>query len=268
MKKLFLSGGVMPFCMDQAGDAGGNQGAGDGGDAPKIYRPEGLPDHLAGENDQATIDNLFKAVEGYRKKQSTKDVVPESADKYIFEVPEELKDKILRAGDDGKDQILEAFKPIAHKHGIGQAAFNEMALEFSKSVFEMQNAAAQDDAALADFDYTEYGGADKAQPVIDGVNVWANGLKATGKLDDADLNEIKLMAAHSQGLRVLSKLREMTGEKAIPVGGEKADGGAKITQDMLNARVADPRYRSDSKDFDPAFHKETTEMYKELYNNS
>ncbi len=298
LKFLLMTGAAMPFCMEEAGgegaDAGagggdkptdeGNQGQGQGdggdggqnggegtqggeGDAPKIYRPDGLPDHFAGENDNETIDKLFKAVEGYRKKQG--EGAPKTADEYAFEEPEDFKGKLLRPGEDGKDPILEKFKPIAHKHGLSNEAFQDMALEFSKSLMELGDGDGGEDGGngdAADFEYESYGGADAAKPVVDGVTTWAQGLKTQGKLTDADIEEINLMSMHSQGLGVLSKLRELTGEKPIPKGEGAASANKEVTQEMLNERVADPRYRSGSKEFDLAFYEETVEMFKKVYN--
>lgn len=284
LKSLLMSDCVMPFCMEEesggVADSGAGGSAADSGDdeqnaggsaddspaksgdnPPEIYRPDGLPDHYAGENNHATIDNLFKAVEGYRKS------APKTADEYTFEEPEELKGKLLRLNDDGKDPILEKFKPIAHKHGMTNEAFRDVALELSKSLMELGgNGNEVDDSA--DFEYESYGGAEAAKPVVDGVTVWAQGLKNQGKLSDADVEEISLAVQYDQGLNVWNKVREMTGEKPIPKGDGAPGGKVQITEEMLNARVSDPRYIAGTREFDPAFYKETTEMFQELYNNT
>lgn len=241
----------------------------------KVYAPKGMPDHFLGKTDQETIDLLMDGYKGARDELAKKGTivkdVPKTADGYTLEIPEDMKDKVMKPGEDGKDPILELFKPIAHKHGIGQKAFQDVVLELSKVVAE--KAAANDggegEEALADFEYKEYGGADKAKPLIDGVSVWAKGLKNQGKLDDADIAEIGIMSTHSQGLKTLVKLREMTGEKPIPSNFDSgASGAGKVTEAMLNDRVADPRYQSDNPKFEKAFYDETTKMFQEFYNKA
>ena len=231
---------------------------------PELYKPDGLPDHYLGGNDQETIDKLYSAVTGFRKDQAKGKDVPKTADEYKLDIPDDLKDKVIKAGEDGKDPVLELFKPIMHKHNIGQAAFQDIALEISKAVAEKVDEAGAADEELADFSYDAFGGEEKAKPVIDGVSVWAKGLRNQDKLDDADIEEISMMSAHSQGLKLLSKLRELTGERPIPVDFSGGGDDGAVTEDMLNARIADPRYRP-GKDFDKSFHDETTRMFAEFY---
>lgn len=249
---------------DSGENSDGDKGAGEG----KIYRPEGLPDHMLGKTDQETIDLVAKAYKGARDELAKGSDVPKTADDYVLEIPEDMKDKVIQPGEDGKDPFLEILKPLAHKHNIGQKAFQDFGIEFSKAVQEKLASVEQDEDALADFEYKEYGGMDKAKPVVDGVSVWAQGLKNQGKLNDADIKEINLMSTHSQGLKTLSKLREMTGEKPIPVNMDGKQSGKEITEDTLNSRVADPRYQAGNPKFDPAFHKETTQMFQEFYNQA
>ncbi|MDP2207053.1 MAG: hypothetical protein Q8K65_12195, partial [Alphaproteobacteria bacterium] len=80
--------------------------ASDAGTAPQAYRPEGLPDHFAGKDDRETIDKLHKAVDGFRKEQGKKGV-PETPDGYELALPDDIKQKVLRPGEDGKDALFE-----------------------------------------------------------------------------------------------------------------------------------------------------------------
>ncbi|MUO84778.1 hypothetical protein [Agrobacterium vitis] len=61
--------------------------------APSIYRPEGLPDHMLGANDQQTIDNMKKVLDGYRARDAGAQI-PDDAKAYSAfsgEVPETIK---------------------------------------------------------------------------------------------------------------------------------------------------------------------------------
>lgn len=83
-----------------------------------IYRPEGLADHLLGENDQQTIDNLAKALEGYRARDSERKVPEDPAAYAAFEgeIPDTIKPHLAElANDDG----FKAVAAIAKERGIG-----------------------------------------------------------------------------------------------------------------------------------------------------
>ncbi|QFS98884.1 hypothetical protein FIV06_15760 [Labrenzia sp. THAF191b] len=86
-------GGADPAAGGAADPAAG--GAADpaaGGDAIQLYRPEGLAEHYLGENDQGTIDNMKKALDGYRDRDAN---VPEDHTAYATfneeNVPETLR---------------------------------------------------------------------------------------------------------------------------------------------------------------------------------
>lgn len=231
-----------------------------GGEA---YRPEGLPDHMLGKTDRDTLNNVFSAyrlaraeISGSREKSG----IPKTADEYVLNLPDDIRDKVVMAGDDGKDPILEAFKPIAHKHNLSQEAFSALATDLYKAVAEKTAADIKADES-ADADFKSFGGAEKAKPVIDGVTAWAKGLAAKGVLDDSDLAEIEILSSYGSGLRVLSKLRAASGEKNIPA---RIDGAEEkgLSQADLESMVRDPRYWRDK---DPAFIAKVSDGFSALY---
>lgn len=254
------AGAANPAAGDPAGD----------GDAPAgPYRPEGLPDHLLGESDKETIDKLKKSVDGFREAQSAKGV-PAKPEDYKLELPPEIQDKVVKPGADGKDPVLEQFKGIFHKHNIPQAAFNSIVGEVYQKVTEIAAAKGADPSAATaeamDFEFKSMGGVEKAKPLIDGVQAWLGGLKGQGRLDDADLAELQVTASYPAGLKSIAKLRELAGEKPIPISFTATEGQKQLTEADLNARVADNRYNKKHKDFDPDFHKDTTRLFDEFYN--
>lgn len=252
--------------------AGGETGGGDGKAASGgPYRPEGLADHLAGADDRETIDKLWTAYSGARESLSKgKDGVPAKPEDYKLDLPPEILDKVIRKDESGVDPVLAKMQGIFHKHGIPAAAFSEIAGDVYKAAAAL-NAAKEGDADgggdfVADFAFKDMGGVEKARPAMDGVNAWIAGLKNQGKLDDAEVEELSLMSLHSQGLKTLMKLREMAGEKPIPLNLSQDGGGeGKITEADLNLRVADPRYRKGGKEYDPAFYAETEKMFRAFY---
>ncbi len=250
---------------NNGGQNAGGQGGSEGNAEPKLHRPEGLPDHLAGANNQETIDKLYGAYAGARETISKAGEVPAKPEEYTLDLADDIKAKLLKPGEDGVDPMLSKFQHIAHEFGVSKKAFNGMIGKLYETFAEQMAEQEKNAPPPLDFDYKDMGGADKAKPTVDAVTAWANGLKASGKLDDGDLQEIQLLSLHTPGLRVLSKLREMTGEKPIPANLDGKGGGAALTEADLNKRVSDPRYRKGTKDFDQKFYDETTEMFQSFY---
>lgn len=228
------------------------------GDNP-FYKPEGIPEHMLGKSDKETIDNLVNAVAGFRRDLSKKGV-PDKADAYELKLPDELKDKIIKPGADGKDPLLEKFKAICHKGNVPNAVFQDLVVEFSKAALENAGAAGGEEAQL-DFEYKNLGGLEQAKPQIDGVEVWLNGLTQNKKISEATAKELKLMTTYGEGLNALLELRGLSGEAPIPKAMEGGKEG-EITKAMLDSRVADEKYWLHK---DPAFIEETTKMFNKFY---
>jgi hypothetical protein len=253
---------------DAAAD-GGNPGGDD--QKPSIYRPKDMPDHFLGANDQETIDRLNKAYMGARSELAGKNGVPEKLDDYKIELPEEIASVALKPGEDGKDAIFEGMRGTFHQLGIAPEKAQTLAVEFYKHVAAAVAAGKPPgdgdggEEPSADFEYKALGGADKAKPVVDATNTFLKGLQGSGKISEATMKELQLLTFHSDGLQALNELRPLMGEKPIPFNLEGGSGEGKITEAMLNDRVADPRYRRGGKQFSQEFYDKTTEMFAELY---
>ena len=133
--------------------------------AAGLYRPKGMADHYLGKDDKETMEKLNAAVLGFRDGLNKKGV-PETADGYTLELPDDIKSKVLKLDDSGKDPLLEKMKPILHKNNIPAAAFQELATEFYGAVAEMAGSVDKnaDGTPLADFEYKELGGAETLLP--------------------------------------------------------------------------------------------------------
>lgn len=228
------------------------------------YRPEGIPDHMVGATDQETIDKLFKAVDGFRKTRGESGI-PDTPEGYTFEFPEDEQSKIFRFDQDGKDPVLEAFRPLFHELGVSQKGAQALVSKLAEVAAGLPLASEGESGDDADFAFAQYGGPEKARPVIDGVMAWASALKGPAKLDDGDLAEVAVMTSYGKGLSVLSKMRLASGQEPIPVdisGDAVKDDG--LTQAQLNEMVADPRYH-DPRKRDPEFVKKVTEGFQKLY---
>lgn len=231
--------------------------------ATELYKPEGIAEHFLGKDNKETIDKLTAAVAGFRKDLSKKDV-PENADGYTLELPDDIKAKVIKPGEDGKDPLLEKMKPILHKHHIPKAAFQEIATQFYNEVAAIADGATTkpDGTPLADFEFKELGGVDKAKPLIEGTEVWIKGLEQSQKISAKAAEELKIMAGYGEGLATLMELRAAMGEKPIPknLEGTAPDG---ITEAMIMERWADPRSWQMGA-MDDAFIAETRAMQRKL----
>lgn len=258
--------GKTPAADPPKKDADGDGNKPDPAVAP--YRPDGLPDHLYGESEKDIIDKLFKGYKGARDElsKSGKNQVPEKLDDYKIELPDELAKAVLRPDKDGKDPVFEVMRTAAHKHGIPADKAQAWVSDFYKSALELQGGEG-DGASDADFEYAQLGGADKAKPIVDGVVAGLNGLMGRGLLDQSDVDELTLSTLHSQGVQALRKLIAATGEKMIPNKSEGGVVGGQVTEETLHKRVADPRYRHGSKEFDQKFFDDTTKMFEEFYSS-
>ena len=76
-----------------------------------------------------------------------------------------------------------------------------------------------------------------------------------GIFTDQDYSELEVLGGTAGGQRLMQKLRQMQGEKDIPV---VAIAGNQLDKEELFARVADPRYQTD-----PAFRRQTEKMFEE-----
>ena len=226
--------------------------------AADIYKPDGIADHFLGKDNKETIDKLHTAVANFRK-ELAKTGVPESPDGYTLELSEDLKSKVVKLNAEGKDPVLEKLKPVLHKHNIPNAALQDLATEFYGVVAEIAGSADKkpDGTPVADFEFKELGGAEKAQPQIEAAETWIKGLEQSKKISDKLAAEMKLMTSYGEGLAALTELRALLSDgKPIPksMGGENQPPA--VSKAMIESRMSDPRYWSDK-----AFHEETDKMW-------
>lgn len=248
-------------------DQNENQSGGDGGDdnASDLYRPEGLAEQYFGDDNNATIDNLKKAVDGFRKQQG-KHIIPENAAGYELKMDEELQGRMLKVGEDGTDPFFEAVKGMAHKAGMSQDMFGAFIPEIMAAADGMFGGGEDtgDSDADMDFDFKTMGGAEAAKPLQDDALARIDGLAAQGKIkDETVLKEMKTMVFYGNGLATVRAFLEISGEEVIPTksGNNAAQNG--LTEEKLQEMLRDERYW---KDKEPAFIKEVTEGFAALYN--
>lgn len=216
------------------------------GDSGTPYKPEGLPDHLLGKSDKETIENINKAYKGAREELGKKgNKAPETADAYALQLPDELKDKVIKVDATGKDPIFEALKPSLHKAGLSNENASMLVTELYKAVdaqIQKNAEAAQNDPAVADIVFKQLGGAEKAKPLQDSANAWINGVTEKIGLSKESAQELQYLTYHSQGLKLLNELRGLTSEKPIPADFGQGNPNKLITQSDIDAMRDDDRY--------------------------
>ena len=222
--------------------AGAPQGQADAG-APSIYRPEGLPDHLAGASERETIDKLYGAYSGLRRTMGDK---PAAADAYSLTWGDDAPDFLK--GMDAADPLLAAAREAALARGLTTEQFGVLGDVLSKAAELKLIEAPLDPAA----EMATYGGETAYQRDLGTITTLADTLKAGGKIDDAGYAELRATAVTAAGLRALMALRS---DPPSAFGKDGAGGSAAPgdTMEAVQAAMRDPRYASDSPTYDPAY---------------
>ncbi len=96
------------------------------------------------------------------------------------------------------------------------------------------------------------------------AEAWADGLVTNGTFTAEEGAYLKSMSGTATGIMALEKLARMSsGGPGIQTGG--AGGAQGLTDDQVRARTRDPRYNTQSRDFDPEFAAETQRLLKERF---
>lgn len=241
------------------------KGEGEGDEDPKggegeddgPYKPEGLEDHLQGESDKDTIDKLLNRNKGLRQELSKKgeSKAPEKAEDYKIEAPDDFGIELSSEGD---QKALDIVKKIAHERGISQDDFSALVLGVVKASHEEGIGEPKFDAEA---EYEKLGGdkgAEAGKQFTTAILGWGRALQAQGHLSESEYDEFKIMGGTAEGIRVLSKIRGLTGEKPIPLEGSSPDGD--MSDNELYAMMDDPKYQTD-----PAFREEVEAKFQKRF---
>lgn len=134
------------------------------------------------------------------------------------------------------DPVAQAYVGWAQKHGVSQAAFDDLAQSIRAMSEEMSEPAIDPAAEMKAL-------GPNAGAVVNGMVDWARGLVNKGVWSGDDFDEFKVMGGTARGLRALMKIREAY-EGRIPIEAAPMDGAP--SKDELYQMVADPRYKTDS----------------------
>lgn len=220
----------------KAEDPGAQPGQNPG--AP-IERPDWLPENFwNGEKGEANYEAMAKSWSDMRKLVSAgKHKAPEGG-KY---------DTSALASNPQAEQLVE----FAAKHGLSQAAFDELANQ-AKAVAEAAIGPAIDTQA----ELKALG--PNAGAIVNGMVGWARGLVNKGIWGPDDFEEFKIMGGTAKGMMALMKMREAY-EGRIPVETAPIEGAP--SKEELYAMVGDPKYKTD-----PAFRQKVERMFNQFAN--
>jgi hypothetical protein len=201
-------------------------------------RPDDFPTKFWDEKEGPDIENLVKSYNNLEKKLS--EGRPKAPDEYDVSALENI---------DPEDPLLVKYTAWAKENGISQEAFVNLANELVDVGYQTEKEAKLDmekERALL---------GENANEIIQSNINWGKGLVSKGVFTEEDYAELEVLGGTANGTRVIQKLRQMQGEKDIPI---VAIAGNQMDKEELFARVADPRYQSD-----PAFRRQTEKMFEE-----
>ncbi len=235
-------------------------------DAPQWAPPDYLPEHMRGATPEEALEKVWKGYQGYQTAHKSMGQVPESADGYKVELPDDLKAKGLDFAPD--DPAMKLLREVAHEARLGDQQFAAIAPAFlEKAVgaglleppinIEKEVVALGEEAGAATPEEAALAGKKRVAQVADFVN----GLKARKVLDDAGAKTLLELAVDASGVRVLEGLQKAmsAAETAIPGAPPGAPAGGGVTLEDIQKARADERYNTQSPKHDPAFRKEWDE---------
>jgi len=152
-------------------------------------------------------------------------------------------------GIDSEDPLLVKYTAWAKDNGIPQESFLKLANELVETGYQSEQ------QAKLDTDNERKLLGENANEIINSNINWGRSLVSKGVFTDQDYSELEVLGGTAGGQRLMQKLRQLQGEKEIPV---VAIAGGQMDKEELFARVADPRYQSD-----PGFRRKTEQMFEE-----
>ncbi|AID30815.2 hypothetical protein MCHK_3008 [Mesorhizobium huakuii 7653R] len=258
--------------------AGADGGAAAGADAGKtlpiggadgaqagLYKPQGIADHLLGQDNNGTIDKLFKAYEGARTELAKGKPAPVKAAEVKFEWSDKVKGSIAP-----DDPAIKAFAEIAEQSGFSQEhlaaipKFLDLAVDKGWIEKPFDSAGLLTSLAPADFKGTAEEKQAKGGERLTTAENWIKQLDPKS-IDDKMKGELRLLTTSVDGIRVVEMFMKSGMNASVSPGGN-GGGAPAVTKADLDARIADPRNDSTRHDkFNPDFAEETKRLFKQLY---
>lgn len=252
-KKVTKKTGIDKLLDGKDDDVKDDDDDGEKDDKKLAAKFKGVPKHLVGKDAKETLDKVLNAYKGLRDKG----VAPKDVGDYKLNLPENVEGLIDEGSDEDKP-LFDAIKELAKENGLSTKQYDGL-IGGLLSHLEEEGLIEKPIDPAEHFKVVGEGDAKHGKKITEVVQNWLTGMHRKEILDDKEFAEAKIMAGTAQGVRVMTKIREMAGFDAIPTNFNSQDD--KVTGDELDARVADDRYGEDK-----AFTKETERMFAEKYN--
>lgn len=250
----------------------------------ELYFPQGLPDTMKGKTVNETMDNMAKAINGYRERDAKADI-PKDAAGYLnhegldgFTVPDGVKPYFEALKEDG---VFKAAAEAAAGEKVGRGAFNKIMLSAFETaqkagILEPPVNAEVERAALLPETAKHLPKAEQDAAIDRRMNdnfafvdmlVAAEAAKPEGErsISAEDADHAKMMLGDSaRGHRFLEFMRNrMANGSAQPLG----IGGAPMNdaQKALAAELAKPEMQAGHPQFNRPAYDELMERYKKAF---
>lgn len=259
------------------GGAGSSTDGGDGGQSPpsaagKVYRPEGLPETMLGDDDRGTIDKMAEVLKGYRNKEGRVQI-PDKPEGYAdfskMELSDDLKGYVGHLSD---DPIFKAVAAKAHENRWDPSIVQEVtiaafdAAQKGGLLTDMIDEAAEQAALVPESlqSAPKDKQAEAAKARVDAAEDFINLQIKNEKLPkEVGEHAAKMLLDTADGVKFLeSYMNAVTGgQGASPaVTGEGGDGDARAA---LKAEMAKPEMQPNNPKFDKAKYDALQQRYRE-----
>jgi hypothetical protein len=261
--------GSSPDGAGPAAITGGGADAAAAQSTPGPYRPKDLPAHFAGQSDQETIDRILRAYQGARADIAQFGEVPKDPTGYTFEPNDKVKEYLVA---DGDNALVQGALAALHKAGLREKqaplALNELmgwlidmnVVEPSVDIAAERQALVPDTARGLPPD-EQLKMADRR--IADNIAA-VKALEARQLLPREAVDALLTLGDTRHGHAVFELLGRLTQEAPLAMGGTATAD----SEQGLDAAMQDPRYRSTSPKFDPAYRAEVDRRLKRLYGDA
>lgn len=216
--RLGQSGGLLGKRTGAAADDTKKEGEEEGG-TEADGRPKGLAEKFWNAKDKAiNVEALMKSHadaekalgELKRSKGPGGGEVPETAEGYFKEGVKVPDDAPNFRGLEADDPGLMSWADVCKEEGIGKDLAGRL---MTKMLVKMNDHA----TPPLDPDEEMKSLGKNGQSVVDGVFTWVEGMERSGDLSEDDIAVVEQMSMTANGIRLLAKFRNMSGQAPIPV---------------------------------------------------
>ena len=209
-------------------------------------RPDYWPEQFWSDDEGPDVEKLAKSYQELRTKMSQGKHKAPADGKYDTAV-------FKSAGVDEKDDLLQKYVTKSKELGVSQEAFDELA----KLYMEEVGAAFEETAVNREAELKKLG--PKANDILKANNQWLTKLSRT-VLTESETEAVVKASGSAAFVSALNKIRQASGEMAIPVDATMVSEGLPSKEDLY-AMVGDPRYGKDMR-----FTREVENMFAKAFN--